>query len=474
VATAPDARALIEAATGEIHSRRALDARATALANTLRGGARTPSALFAPVRQSTFSVPADSSSLSGCQIVFSRPNGPEWLAVFLACLQLGAVPVPLDPSEPADSQRSLATSAHAHFLLTPDNQLHPIFVQSLTAQPSTLNSTPRERAALIKLTSGSTGTPRALAFTHAQMLADGHQVCTSMDIQPGDLNLGLIPFGHSYGLGNLVIPLLAQGTAIVCVSAPLHHAIAADCARWQPTVFPAVPAILRILALTDVPADSLQSLRVIISAGSALPPETARAFLEKFGKRIHGFYGSSETGGIAYDRTGDATLTGRSAGTPLDGVTLNFTRARRFTVSSPAVFTQSNRHRAPSGNGAHAPADLAALNAHGELVLLGRTGRMVKIASRRLDLTALELEIKKLPGLRDAYAAPHPNRPDELACALATDLCAAYTRALLHRSLAAWKIPKRLLVLKEFPLTPRGKTDTKALRAALSSESRTM
>jgi long-chain acyl-CoA synthetase len=472
VATAPDARALIEAATGETHTRGSLNARANAL--------------FLQLSASSFQLAARS-------VVFSRPNGPDWFAAFLACLQLGAVPVPLDPSESPESQYTLAAAIRADFLLTPDNQLHPVITSdsadasafsTLHPPPSSDSSSVpyslpatrysplsalRQGAALIKLTSGSTGSPRALAFTHAQMLADGRQVCASMDIRPDDLNLGLIPFGHSYGLGNLVVPLLSQGTAILVPSAPLHHAIAADCARWQPTIFPAVPAILRILALTDVPAEALHSLRVIISAGSALPPETARAFFEKFGKRIHGFYGSSETGGITYDRTGDATLTGRSAGTPLDGVTLTFTRARRFTVSSAAVFTHGNRRRSPDGHGAHMPADLAGLNAQGELVLLGRTGRMVKIASRRLDLTALEQEIKKLPGLRDAYAAPHPSRPDELACALATDLSATDARALLHRSLAAWKIPKRLIVLKEFPLTPRGKPDTKSLRSLLRS-----
>ena len=481
VTAAPDAPALIEAATGETHTRAALQRRATTLAAALH-----PS-LF----------PLHSSPRPrGALVAFSRPNGPGWLSAFLALLQLGAIPIPLDPSESPESQYTLAQAARAHFLLTPDDQLHPIAplnAPSLNAQPSTLHplpssdsgaspyslpatrysllSAPRRSTApaLIKLTSGSTGNPRALLFTHAQMLADGRNICASMDIRPDDLNLGLVPFGHSYGLGNLVVPLLAQGTAILAPSAPLHHAIAADCARWQPTVFPAVPAILRILAITDVPAASLHSLRLIVSAGSALPPETARAFLEKFGRRIHGFYGSSETGGITFDRSGDATLEGRSVGTPLDGVTLRFTRAKRFLVSSAAVFTHRNRRRAPSGHGAHLPADLGALNDRNELVLLGRTGRMVKIASRRLDLTALEHEIKKLPGIRDACAAPHPDRPDELAAVLATDLSPPVVRALLHRALAPWKVPKRLILLQEFPLTPRGKPDTKALHAALRS-----
>jgi Acyl-CoA synthetases (AMP-forming)/AMP-acid ligases II len=441
VATAPHARAVIEAANATVFSRAEIDARAHAAAARFREAA--PERVFA-----------------GRWVVFSRPNGADWFAIFIALLRLRAVPVPLDPSEPLESQRSLALAARAHFLLGPDNQLEALSGRTRRATPG---------IALVKLTSGSTGMPRALAFTHGEMLADGRQVCASMDIRPDDLNLGLIPFGHSYGLGNLVVPLLAQGTAILCVSAPLHHAIADDAARWRPTVFPAVPAILRVLALTDVSKESLQSIRTIISAGSALPPETARAFFEKFGRRLHGFYGSSETGGIAYDRRGEATLTGRSVGTPMEGVRLSFGRGRRITVSSAAVFTHGNRRRSSDGFGAHMPADLAMLNEHGELVLLGRTGRMIKIASRRLDLTALELELKKLPGIRDAYASAHPDRADELAAALATDLSAIDVRALLHRALAPWKVPKRLVLMKEFPLTPRGKNDTKALREALKS-----
>ena len=134
-----------------------------------------------------------------------------------------------------------------------------------------------------------------------------------MGIEATDVNLGLIPFGHSYGLGNLVLPLLLQGTAIVCGVAALPHAIAETIARWRPTVFPAVPAILRALASAEIPAEQLASVRTVISAGAPLAAEVARRFMHG-SARIHSFYGSSETGGIAFDRTGEASLTGRSVG----------------------------------------------------------------------------------------------------------------------------------------------------------------
>lgn len=416
VAAAPDARAIIDA-DNRAFTRADLDALATAFAQTL------PAAV---ARQ---------------RVTFARPNGSAWLATFLGLLRAGATPVALDPAEPADAQRTIARAAGATFAWI-DGQLE------------TLRAPIRRRApvpALIKLTSGSTGTPRALAFTDANMLADGRQVCAGMDVRAEDLNLAVIPFGHSYGLGNLVIPLLAQGTAIVCADLPLPHALAALAARHRPTVFPAVPALLRVLAGADLPGDAFASLRIVISAGSPLPAETAAAFREKYGLPPHSFYGSSETGGIAYDHTGDGALR------PLPGVSIIQLLGQRIRVQSPAVLR----------DGMHRPADRARLEPDGRLVLIGRTGRMIKIGGRRLDLSELETALRRLPGITDAWAAPHPDDPEQLAAVVATPLTPPELRALLRAHLATWKIPRRLVPVPALPLTARGKPDSAALRALL-------
>jgi acyl-coenzyme A synthetase/AMP-(fatty) acid ligase len=429
VRAAPQAAAVIEAAGEKVFTRVELAARAEAWR-----AART-------------------EPLAGQRVVFALPNSAAWFEVLLGLLQAGAVPAAIDAAEPPSAQRELARAIGATWLWS-DGRLEEI---SAPRRPR------RHDIGLLKITSGSTGTPRALPFTHAQILADGRMVCRTMGIGPGDLNLAVIPLGHSYGLGNLVVPLLAQGTPLVCASAPMPHALAADCARWRPTVFPAVPALLRALAASDFAAHALHSLRLVISAGAPLPAETARAFFARTGRSPQAFYGTSETGGITFDRGGEATREGRSVGTPLAGVQLRFGRGRRFTVVSAAV----------GGRGQYCPADRAELNAHGELVLLGRTGRMVKIAGRRLDLTELETSLRRVPGVRDALAAPHPGRSDELAAALATDLPANAVRNALRERLAAWKIPRRLIVLPAFPLTARGKTDTRALQRLLHLKNET-
>lgn len=426
---APAAVALIDAATGATWTRRALDEAAT-LWHAHRG-----------------------TGLAGTTVVLAEPNGAGWLTAFLGLLRAGAVVVALDPGEPVAAQQATATAIGAGWRWT-GNALERVGGKPRRA---------RDARRLLKLTSGSTGKPKALAFTDAQMLADGRHVCASMGIGPDDVNLGMIPFGHSYGLGNLVLPLLQQGTAIVANVAPLPQAIAEAAQRWRPTVFPAVPALLRVLTIADVPKASLASLRTIISAGAPLAPEVAQAFRAKFGRAVHNFYGSSETGGISYDRTGEAALTGRSVGTPLEGVALSWGRAGRFSVTSAAVLTLGNRRRRENGHGKFLMADIGRWTEQGELALLGRVGRVVKIAGRRLDLGEVERALKDLPGVRDALVMPHRDRAESLAAAVATDQAADAVRAALRERLAPWKIPRKLLVLSAFPLTARGKTDTAKL-----------
>jgi acyl-CoA synthetase (AMP-forming)/AMP-acid ligase II len=388
---------------------------------------------------------------AGCRVAMAVPNGAEWFEAFLGLLSVGAVPAPVDPAEPAAAQVAAARSIGARWIWR-GGRLEAVG-PARPAKPD-----PR-RECLVKLTSGSSGSPRGLAFTHAQMEADGRQICASMGSGPDDANLALIPLGYSYGLGNLVIPLILQGSRVICSSSALPQAVAADARRTRPTVLPAVPPILAALAASDVPADSFASVRLVLSAGSPLAPEVGRAFAARFGIRIHGFYGTSETGGIAFDASGEATLEGRSVGTPIAGVRVAFGARGRFRVSSPAVV----------GRGHFTPADLAQPNGLGELVLLGRSDRVVKIGGRRVDLAEVEAGLRSVPGIRDAFAQPRGASGRTLSAAVASDLAGAEIRRLLGERLAPWKIPARIIVLKEFPRTARGKADARALRQMLDA-----
>ncbi len=427
-------RALVEAGPGKVLCFEELHARALSWVESVGGVAR---------------------ALAGRPVAFALPNGAAWFDVFLGLLECGAVAVPLDAAEPAAALPRIAAELGGGYWWDG---------RSLRRTDGMRRFRDPE-IALIKLTSGTTGRPRPLVFTGAELLADARQVMATMGITPGDLNYGLIPFGHSYGLGNLTLPLVAEGVPVVCGTAALPQAVAGDFAQWRPTVFPGVPALWRALTLAELPPDALAALRLGISAGAPLPPDVARSFAGRYGRTLHAFYGSSETGGIAYDREGQATLAG-GIGRPMDGVTIRSLRGARIEVSSAAVARYGHRRRA-GGVGARVMPDVVEVAADGSLTLRGRRGAIVKIAGRRVSLAEIERRLRSTPGVRDAWVGTDGAPEPTIGAAVATDQTPEQLRSALLADTAAWKIPKRLTVMPALPLTVRGKIDAFAVRRLL-------
>ncbi len=428
VAAGPHQLALIDGATGLGVERAELRDRASAWAQTVPTN-------FAP----------------GQTVAFAEPNGAGWLAVFLGLQELGAIALPLDTSLPASQHATVASGLGAHWLATANGTWQPLAVDAPVGAAD---------LCLIKTTSGTSGEPRPLAFTAENMLADGAQICATMEIGPEDRNLGAIPFGHSYGLGNLVLPLLGQGTLVIASSEMLPEALAALVFQFGATVFPSVPAVLRAMAESaSLDPARLRSLRRVISAGAPLRPGMAAEFSTKLGLQIQNFYGSSETGGICFDRTGDATLTGRSVGTPLAGVEVRLDEEDRVIVRSAAVVAPGE-HRLP---------DFGAWGTHQELVLTGRATSLANVGGRKVAPVEIERVLRGLPGVSDAWVGVGLRKvgvrdaggggEDFLLAAVETERSRAEIQAALADRLPAWQVPRNLWVEARLPRTTRGKLD---------------
>ncbi|MFP5247003.1 MAG: class I adenylate-forming enzyme family protein, partial [Thermoanaerobaculia bacterium] len=290
---APDAPALIEGETGAVTTRGSLLARSRDLAAQL----------------------AVLGFVEGDALAIQLPNSAEFVAAFLAALMLRLVVVPID----RDATETEVAKILGHFsvrglVYRSDRHTVSISTRELSARPAV----PAE-ARLIKLTSGSTGTPKGIVTTEANLIADCVNICRTMDIRPSDINLGAIPFSHSYGFSNLVTPLLVQGTPVVYSNDYLPQALVDLANRHHCTVAPLIP--LAFAHLTTAAHGQFETIRTFISAGAPLPASTSRRFRDRFGIDIHTFYGCSECGGITYDRHGAAVERG-TVGAAMDGVTL--------------------------------------------------------------------------------------------------------------------------------------------------------
>ncbi len=385
-------------------------------------------------------------------VLIHLPNSFDWLVGFLLCQKRGAIALALDTDTSPANIPALRRRLKVAACRRPDG------FHSFPARPYRLP------ACVIKLTSGATGTPKPLFFTDSEMRADARQVAATMGLTADDVNYAAIPFGHSYGLGNLVFPLILDGVPCVIADNVYPAGVARDFERYRPTFFPAIPALLHALARSGVTPDSFRSLRRIISAGSFLAPEVARRFRDRFGVVPRNFYGSSETGGIAFDRTGDATLTGRSVGAPLDGVRVSINRARRVKVVSPAVHTRYNRNRT-AGLGTHVLSDYGEILPGGEIRLTGRRRTLLKVAGRRLNPLELEQAVLVRFDVDHAFVDSIPGT-SQLVLLYQGDAAPEDLRSHLRDTFPRWMVPRRI-IRHRFPVTNRGKTRFDALKAII-------
>ena len=79
------------------------------------------------------------------------------------------------------------------------------------------------------------------------------------------------------------------------------HQLPADAGCFDATTFPGVPFMFEYFIANPPETGWPRGLRRLISAGARLPVETVRGFFDRFGVKIHSFYGASESGGISYD-----------------------------------------------------------------------------------------------------------------------------------------------------------------------------
>jgi acyl-coenzyme A synthetase/AMP-(fatty) acid ligase len=387
-----------------------------------------------------------SGPLGGKLVLMAVPNGSMWLAAFIALQKLDAIVAAADPSTPPHLLGTLAENLGASHLFS-GGPLEKTLAKTIKRHGG---------ACLAKITSGSTGTPKAQFFGANEMIADGHAVIDAMGIAPDDVNFALVPFGHSYGLGNLVMPLLMQGNASACASSPLPRFAVQDMIEAGVTICPAVPAFFNALNETELD-DGLGNVRLAISAGSILPPSVAVSFEQRFGMRIHNFLGSSETGGIAYDRDGSAGLAGTAVGRPMPGVVLTQGKDGRLIVAGPAVVRHGNRRRL-NGLPAFLTGDRGEIDKAGNLVLHGRATPLAKIGGRRVDPLEVERSIRAINGVSDAHVRVAPVAGnDRLLALVETDLEPGALRETLRSTLPEWKIPRRIVTRAHLPRDDRGK-----------------
>jgi acyl-CoA synthetase (AMP-forming)/AMP-acid ligase II len=203
----------------------------------------------------------------------------------------------------------------------------------------------------------------------------------------------------------------------------------------------------------------------------------AQKFRERFGLSIHSFYGSSECGGICYDR--DAALAEQGfVGPAMNGVEIELLEPGAATsqirvhsaAAADGYFPQPDPDKL--GNGIFAPDDLVTRNAAG-FRIVGRISDIINVAGKKVNPAEIEAALLDFSGVRAAtvFGLQSERRNEEVAACIVAD---AHVREIdlldyCRRRLSGWQVPKRLFFLDEMPVSERGKISRRALAERFAS-----
>jgi long-chain acyl-CoA synthetase len=272
--------------------------------------------------------------------------------------------------------------------------------------------------------------------------------------------------------------MLLQGTPIVLRDGFVPHQFSADAETYGIRVFPGVPFMFDHFTSHMAAGAWPATVARLISAGARLEPANAGAFHQRFGLKIHSFYGTSETGGIAYDDSREIQDSA-SVGRALPGVTITLRReeggpedAGRVHVAGSAVASGyvgfSPTTEGFTGDG-FLTGDFGRFNARNHLVLTGRVSSFINVAGRKVQPEEVEQVLRAMPGIVavQIIGAPDPVRGQQIvACYVVSgeDPGVLAIRRFCASRLAPFKIPRTCIPLAEIPVTERGKIDRRRLQ----------
>ena len=452
-------------------------------------------------------------------IAIALPRGIDLIVALVAVMRSGAAFLPLDPGFPADRREASIADAAPVAIIEPsiidppitepavvasggrDVQIRrlsdPRQLPVMTMSDDTVGNSDDptgDAAAYLIYTSGSTGTPKGVVLGHRALRNFTDHMVGELGLGPGRSLLAVTTISFDIALLETLVPLSAGACVVLADNDDIHDParLAALISRHRPDVIQATPSLWSAFLGAGY-GPELSDVDVLVG-GEQLPSDVARGLVAS-ARSVRNMYGPTETTiwstTAEVDDASDVTIGAPIANTGvrvLDSTLhpVPVGRVGELYLSGDGLargyrglpgMTASRFVADPFTDGArmYRTGDLARIRPDGRLDCLGRTDHQVKVRGFRVELGDIEAALTTIPAVAGAvvtsvngrlvgYVMTHSANSDHDDRADQTALTQSW-RSELATILPDYMVPSALVVLDEFPLTPNGKIDRRALPA---------
>ena len=459
---------------------------------------------------------------SGDRIAFQLPGWCEFTVIYLACLKIGAVSVPLLPSWREAELVWVLNKCQAKMFFAPtlfkqtrpvdlilplQNQLPQlqqiVGVDKLAPATSSLSlsqiiadNTPLTTAitvhgdelAAVLFTSGTEGLPKGVMLTHNNILASERAYCARLNLTWQDVFMMPAPLGHATGFLHGVTAPFLIGARSVLLDIFTPDACLALLEQQRCTcMLGATPFVYDLLNLLEKQPADLSALRFFLCGGTTIPKKVARECQQR-GIKLLSVYGSTESSPHAVVNLDDPLSRFiHTDGYAAAGVEIKVVDDARKTLPPGCEGEEASRGpnvfmgyfdepeltaRALDEEGWYYSGDLCCMDEAGYIKITGRKKDIIVRGGENISSREVEDILLQHPKIHDACVVAMPDeRLGERSCAYVVLKAPHHSLSLeevvaffSRKRVAKYKYPEHIVVIEKLPRTASGKIQKFLLR----------
>ncbi|HHY9096650.1 TPA: medium-chain fatty-acid--CoA ligase [Escherichia coli] len=459
---------------------------------------------------------------SGDRIAFQLPGWCEFTVIYLACLKIGAVSVPLLPSWREAELVWVLNKCQAKMFFAPtlfkqtrpvdlilplQNQLPQlqqiVGVDKLAPATSSLSlsqiiadntplttaiTTHGDELAAVLFTSGTEGLPKGVMLTHNNILASERAYCARLNLTWQDVFMMPAPLGHATGfLHGVTAPFLIGARSVLLDFFTPDACLALLEQQRCTCMLGATPFVYDLLNLLEKQPADLSALRFFLCGGTTIPKKVARECQQR-GIKLLSVYGSTESSPHAVVNLDDPlSRFMHTDGYAAAGVEIKVVDDARKTLPPGCEGEEASRGpnvfmgyfdepeltaRALDEEGWYYSGDLCRMDEAGYIKITGRKKDIIVRGGENISSREVEDILLQHPKIHDACVVAMPDeRLGERSCAYVVLKAPHHSLSLeevvaffSRKRVAKYKYPEHIVVIEKLPRTASGKIQKFLLR----------